>query len=188
MKKQIGIILLTVIFTRNSTAQIPVSDVRIACSSEYFKENDEQHALIVRGLWCQDVYFWSIIGIGDTLDQMAYYNDTLFTGDCADYNIHEQLIGRYTFERGYLFRIQEYDTTGLIWRDFNFVKGIPHGKHTVYDTNGQVNSLLTFDHGVLNGPYLRTRDFYDYGLGECIEKGSYVNGIEKMETPPCSVE
>ena len=175
-------------FNTQTIAQIPVADVRIACSSQYFREHDEQHALIVGGTWCQDLYYWSIIGIGDTIDELAYYHDSLFTGDCVDYNIHNQLIGRYTFDNGYIIRLQEFDTTGLIWRDFNFNGGIPNGTHTIYNSKGEIQSQLTFDQGILNGPFLRTRNFYDYGLGECIERGVYVVGEEKLETPPCTVD
>jgi hypothetical protein len=188
MKKRIGILALLFLVQPKLLAQVPVADVRIACSSEFFKENDEQHALIVRGMWCQDVYFWSIINIGDTIDQLAYYNDSLFTGECVDYNMHEQLIGRYTFDKGYLIRLQEYDTTGVIWRDCNFASGIPHGKHSEYNRKGEIESLLTFNHGVLNGPFIRRYDFYDYGLGECVEKGQYIEGVERLESVPCAVQ
>jgi hypothetical protein len=188
MKNQIGILLVIVLNQFNSIAQIPVADVRLACSSEFFKENDEQHALVVRGLWCQDMYFWSIIGIGDTIDQLAYYNDRLFTGECVDYNIHNQIIGRYTFDNGYIIRLQEYDMTGSICRDFSFSTGIPNGSHAIYNEKGEVQTLLTFDHGMLEGPYIKTYNFHDYGLGECKERGSYMNGVEKLETPPCKLE
>jgi hypothetical protein len=182
------IVYVSLVFCSAASAQIPVSDVRIACSSEFFKENDYQHALIVRGMWCQDVYFWSIINIADTLDQLAYYQDNLFTGECVDYNVNDQLIGRYTFEKGLLVHLQEYDTTGIQLRDFNFDGGIPHKTHTTYNEQGKVNTLLTFDHGVLNGSFIRTRDYYDFGLGECVETGRYENGIEQLESKPCSVD
>ncbi|MEY5134209.1 MAG: hypothetical protein RLZZ198_2213 [Bacteroidota bacterium] len=155
---------------------IPIEMVRISCGGKYFTDNHSaQPAMLVRGVFCQDSYYYTPIGFGDSLTELAYLNDQLFTGIAEDKDSSNRLIGRYTFKDGMLEQLEEFQSDGKLRQQLNFVGGKQHGVQRAFDRQGILTHLRTFDHGVVDGPFFY--EWYgDFGNGlvkGIASKGSY---------------
>jgi len=107
---------------------IPIEMARISCGGKYFTDNHSaQPAMLVRGVFCQDSYYYTPIGFGDSLTELAYLNDQLFTGIAEDKDSSNRLIGRYTFKDGMLEQLEEFQSDGKLRQQLNFVGGKQHG-------------------------------------------------------------
>jgi hypothetical protein len=169
----------------NLFSQILAEEIRIGCGNKFFSENEHQHAMIVRGIWCGNSYFWTPINIGDSITEQAFYNDELFTGDCFDINADGLIIGKYTFEKGKISSLQHFREDGSLAEEFRYQEGIPNGVNTDYFYNGEIRLKRTYELGKLNGPFVEGIDLVDYGRGICTEEGVYANGQRKVISKPC---
>lgn len=165
---------------------IPIADILIACGSKYFSDNETaQPAMVVRGKFCGNMYYWTPPVMGDSLTQQAFRNDLPFTGRAVDFDLDGNTIGTYTFENGYLQRLEEF-YMGIKMVELVFINGIPHGAQTENDSHGKVHRLLTFRHGVLEGPFYMVRYQVDQGLPDCVMEGTYHEGKEVNRKSTCS--
>lgn len=177
--------LLICLGMTNLFSQILAEEIRIGCGNKFFSENEHQHALIVRGIWCGNGYFWTPINIGDSITEQAFYNDELFTGDCFDVNADGVIIGKYSFENGKISLLQHFREDGSLAEEFRYRDGIPNGVNTDYFYTGEIRLKRTYDLGKLNGPFVEGIDLVDYGRGICTEEGVYTNGQRKVISKPC---
>ncbi len=151
-----------------------ISEVRNACGSGYFIDNNSnQAALVVRGFFCGNSYFYTPIGMGDTISELAYFDQALFTGVAEDYDSSGHVIGRYVFRDGLLQDLEEFMPNGPPTLQLHFEKVTPHGQQRAYNMNGKLELMNTYDHGMFHGPFLSAfyGDFYD-----CIVKGYAIFG------------
>lgn len=183
--KAIYLIVLICLGMTNVFSQILVEEIRIGCGNKFFSENEHQHAMIVRGIWCGNSYFWTPISIGDSITEQAFYNDELFTGDCFDVNADGVIIGKYSFINGKISSLQHFREDGSLAEEFRYREGIPNGVNTDYFYTGEIRLKRTYDLGKLNGPFVEGIDLVDYGKGICTEEGVYTNGQRKVISKPC---
>jgi hypothetical protein len=165
--------------------QVLVEEITIACGNKFFSECEHQNALIVRGIWCGNSFFWTPIGIGDTITEEAYRNDELFTGDCIDIDAEGNVIGEYSFENGKIKSLKHFQEDGSPREAFNYKNGIPDGLNIDYFSNGEIRLQHTFKNGILDGPFIENVDLVDYGRGYCLQEGIYVKGVRKLTSSPC---
>lgn len=183
--KAILLTLLVFLSMKNICSQILIEEIQIACGSKFFSENEHQHALVVRGIWCGNSYFWTPINIGDSITEQAYFNDELFTGDCLDFDADGLLIGKYSFENGKLTSLKHFMKDGRMAEEYQYKDGIPNGVNIDYYYNGEIRAKRTYVMGKLNGPFLEGIDLVDYGKGICTEEGVYTDGKRKVTSKPC---
>ena len=100
------------------SAQILVDEIHIACGNHFFNEinTHRQAAMLVRGIFCGDSYFWSPISAGDTIQEIAYRGEDLFTGVCIDLDTAGNVMGRYTFQNGLIQKLEEFYATGEVYQ------------------------------------------------------------------------
>lgn len=184
MKAIYSTILVCLCWT-NLFSQILVEEIRIGCGNKFFSENEHQHAMIVRGIWCGNSYYWTPIGIGDSVTEQAFLNDELFTGECIDVNADGLIIGKYTFINGKITSLHHFLEDGGLAQEFHYQDGIPNGVNINYFYNGEIRLKRTYELGKLNGPFIEGIDLVDYGRGICTEEGIYTNGQRKLISKPC---
>ncbi len=183
--KAIFLTLLVFLSMKNVFSQILAEEILIGCGNKFFSENEHQHAMIVRGIWCGNSYFWTPINIGDSIIEQAFYNDQLFTGECLDVNADGLIIGKYTFVNGKISSLQHFREDGGLAEDYQYREGIPNGINTDYFYNGEIRLKRTYEMGKLNGPFIEGIDLVDFGRGICTEEGVYANGQRKVISKPC---
>jgi hypothetical protein len=165
---------------------VSVADVFMACGNKYFSDNEtSQPAMVVRGKFCGNMYYWTPPVMGDSLTQQAFRNDLPFTGRAVDFDLDGNIIGAYSFENGYLQHLEEF-YKGIKRVELAFINGIPHGAQTENDHLGALQRLLTFRHGVLEGPFYMVRYQVDQGLPDCVMEGTYHEGKEVNRKSTCS--
>jgi hypothetical protein len=185
--------LLLVVFSVISPAfsqEILVDRITIACGNNYFDEdlNFNNPALLVRGIFCEDAYYWTPISEGDVLSEMAYLDGEPFTGTCSDLDSNGLLLGKYTFKDGLIQRLEEYHQNGQAYKVLNYLDGTPQGSASRFTANGLLNSHFYFENGARSGYYYLTRDRTDWNLPPCIEFGNYIAGEAITMTKPCFSE
>lgn len=183
-------LLLLVVFSAVGTAfsqEILVDRITIACGNNYFDEdlNYNNPALLVRGIFCQAAYYWTPIGQGDTLSELAYLDGLPFSGDCIDLDSNGILLGKYTFKEGFIQQLEEFYDSGEVYKRLHFQAGIPHGSALYFSKDGSLKDYFNFDNGQRSGAYYLTRDRTDWGLPPCVEYGVYTNGESAQLTKPC---
>ncbi|MDP4637777.1 MAG: hypothetical protein NWR96_07960 [Crocinitomicaceae bacterium] len=162
--------------------------VTIACGNNYFSNTGtSQPPLIVSGWWCGDSYMWTPVSIGDTLRELGYVDDALYTGKAISYDSLGNMLAWYTFDEGYLQHIEEFIGKDTLRNSLNLKNGIPHGTQRNYDWDGQLWMEKTFEDGILNGPFFWRQDRRDFGLDPCIETGIFRNGVYERTSEPCEV-
>lgn len=168
-------------------AQLLAERITIACGNNYFSEDENFNnpALVVRGIFCGDAYFWTPISEGDTLSEIAFLDDEPFTGTCVDLDSNGLLLARYTFNDGLIQRLEEFHDNGKPYKIFNYDAGVPNGSASRFTENGLLDRHFYFDNGVRSGYYYLTRDRTDWGLAPCIEIGQYTNGESIALSKPC---
>ena len=182
--------LLLVVFSAVGTAfsqEILVDRITIACVNNYFDEdlNYNNPALIVRGVFCQDSYYWTPISEGDVLTEMAYLDKEPFSGICVDLDSNGQLLGKYTFKDGLIQKLEEYHVNGQLYNVLHYIDGAPHGSASRFTQDGVLDSHFCFENGTRSGYYYLTRDRTDWGSPPRIEFGKYVQGEEIVMKKPC---
>jgi hypothetical protein len=178
MKKFLSIVITGLILNQGN-AQILAEELKIGCGNNYFWVFDDSQAMVVNGKWCGDSYLWTAMGIGVSYTEDAYLDDQLFTGVCADLDSIGNVLAKYTFEKGKLSAIQQFDKDGSIGLEGHFLNGVPHGEHILYSKNGEIDSKYNFTNGVLDGEFytiIHTDPDPETGLSILIEEGTYVNG------------
>jgi hypothetical protein len=180
------VVILVAIIPSFFAQSVPIEMVRISCGGRYFTDNHStQPAMLVRGVFCQDSYYYTHIGFGDSLTELAYMNDQLYTGIAEDKDSSNRLIGRYTFMDGMLEQLEEFQSDGTLTLKLIFAGGKQHGAQRAFDRQGTLTRLSTFDHGVFDGPF-----FYEwYGdFGNCLVKGIASKGSYHYEKgfEPCN--
>lgn len=59
---------------------VSVAEVFMACGNKYFSDNEtSQPAMVVRGKFCGNMYYWTPPVMGDSLTQQAFRNDLPFS-------------------------------------------------------------------------------------------------------------
>ncbi len=191
MKKQILSFLLLAFFlieSRVYSQEINAESITISCGNSYFSfTGTSQPPLIVRGKWCGDSYMWVPVNIGDTLVEIAYFNDEPFTGKSVAVDSAGIIIARYQFENGLIKKIDEFMGKDTLRYSLNLKNGIPHGSQKGYDWNGDLWMEKNFNEGILDGPFYWSKDRVDYGLEPCIETGVFRNGVYERTSEPCKV-
>jgi hypothetical protein len=182
--------MLLMVVSMSSTVfsqEILAEEIKIACGNHYFSEVNEyrQAALVVRGVFCEDAFIWTPISEGDSLQEVAYRGDTLFTGVCIDLDTAGSLMGRYTFQDGLLLKLEEFHANGQVYKTFHYKDGIPNGPSIRIAENSALDSFFFFKQGARSGAYYLTRDRTDWGLPPCIEYGVYTNGESLQLNKPC---
>ncbi len=185
--KRLTFTLLAISSLLQSQAQLLVDRITIACGNNYFREDEAYHnpALIVRGIFCGDAYFWTPVSEGDTLTEMAYLDQEPFSGICVDLDSNGQLLGKYTFKNGLIQQLEEYHVNGKPYKVLHYIDGAPHGSASRFNQNGVLDSHFYFENGTRIGYYYLTRDRTDWGLPPCIEFGKYIDGKAIVMTRPC---
>lgn len=184
----IPIFILQIINTSYSQ-EILVEKISTANQNNYFSEtNTSQPALIVRGIWSGNSYFWAPVQIGDTITEVGFINDEPFNGLAVDYDSLGHLLGKYSFINGYLQKIEEFNEDGKSRVILNLNNGIPHGEQKDFYWNGELRILKTFNNGILDGQFYWSRERIDYGLPPCVETGIYDMGIYKKTSETCTDE
>lgn len=172
--------------------EINAEQITIECGNNYFKNTEtSQPPLIVRGRWCGDSYFWSIISIGDTLAESGFLDNELFTGTALAYDSLDNILARYIFENGFLQRIEQYfvndsnSELNNLHLLINMKNGIPHGVQRYYSWYEELQLEKSFQEGILNGPFYSKQEREDYGLEPCVETGIYRMGEYEKTSEPC---
>jgi hypothetical protein len=187
MMKRLTFTFLAISSLLQCQAQLLVDRIKIACGNHYFDEdlNFNNPALIVRGVFCQDSYYWTPISEGDVLTEMAYLDQEPFSGICVDLDSNGQLLGKYTFKDGLIQQLEEYHVNGQLYKVLHYIDGAPHGSASRFTQDGVLDSHFCFENGTRSGYYYLTRDRTDWGLPPCIEFGKYVDGEAIVMTKPC---
>jgi hypothetical protein len=172
--------------------EINANQITIECGNNYFENTEtSQPPLIVRGRWCGDSYFWSMISIGDTLAELGFLDNELFTGKALAYDSLDNILARYIFENGLLQRIEQYfvndsnSELNNLHLLINMKNGIPHGVQRYYSWYGELQIEKSFQEGILNGPFYWKKERGDYGLEPCVETGIYRRGKYEKTSKPC---
>lgn len=180
----------------NLHSQILVEEIKIECGNNFFSEAEFQSPLIVRGKFCGNSYYWTPINEGDSITEKAYRNHELFTGECIAKNNKGLIIGKYTFNKGKITSLIEFDFNGNLDREYFYSVGIANGKSTNYFKNGKVRSMHTYLNGTLEGPFLENIPVPDrkakveegaesIAYKNCFEGGVYINGKRQLTSKPC---
>ena len=172
--------------------EINANQITIECGNNYFENTEtSQPPLIVRGRWCGDSYFWSMISIGDTLAELGFLDNELFTGKALAYDSLDNMLARYIFENGFLQRIEQYfendsnSELNNLHLLINMKNGIPHGVQRYYSWYEELQIEKSFQEGILNGPFYWKKEMTDYGLEPCVETGIYRIGEYEQTSEPC---
>ena len=172
--------------------EINANQITIECGNNYFENTEtSQPPLIVRGRWCGDSYFWSMISIGDTLAELGFLDNELFTGTALAFDSLDNILARYIFENGLLQRIEQYfvndsnSELNNLHLLINMKNGIPHGVQRYYSWYGELQIEKSFQEGILNGPFYWKKERGDYGLEPCVETGIYRRGKYEKTSKPC---
>ncbi len=191
--KSSSIFTLFLFLNSISLAQgINANQITIECGNNYFENTEtSQPPLIVRGRWCGDSYFWSMISIGDTLAELGFLDNELFTGKALAYDSLDNILARYIFENGFLQRIEQYfvndsnSELNNLHLLINMKNGIPHGVQRYYSWYEELQIEKSFQEGILNGPFYWKKSREDYGLEPCVETGIYRMGEYEQTSEPC---
>ena len=164
---------------------ISMNAVRTSCGSGYFIDNESnQPAMVVRGFFCGNSYFYTPISFGDSIKELAFLDQSLFTGVAEDYDSSNHVIGRYRFSEGLLQDLEEFMPSGEPVLQLHFEHGKQHGEQRAYARNGVLEHMSTYAHGLLHGPF-----FYAwYGdFDQCMVKGYADHGSYTYEKgfEPC---
>ena len=164
---------------------ISMNAVRTSCGSGYFIDNESnQPAMVVRGFFCGNSYFYTPISFGDSIKELAFLDQSLFTGVAEDYDSSNHVIGRYRFSEGLLKDLEEFMPSGEPVLQLHFEHGKQHGEQRAYARNGVLEHMSTYAHGLLHGPF-----FYAwYGdFDQCMVKGYADHGSYTYEKgfEPC---
>lgn len=165
--------------------EISVEEIKIGCGNNFFSEAEDQHAMIVRGKWCGDSYFWSPISMGNIITEDAFRNDELFTGDCTDRDSSGNLKAKYTFDQGKLTSLIHFYKSGKIFQEFTYDKGIPNGISSEYDRQGAFEFRRTYKQGILSGPFYEIYYTDDPDCQKRVDEGIYRNGIKELLKSEC---
>ena len=172
--------------------EINANQITIECGNNYFSNTEtSQPPLIVRGRWCGDSYFWSMISIGDTLAELGFLDNELFTGKALAFDSLDNILARYIFENGFLQRIEQYfvndsnSELNNLHLLINMKNGIPHGVQRYYSWYEELQIEKSFQEGILNGPFYWKKERTDYGLEPCVETGIYRRGKYEKTSKPC---
>jgi hypothetical protein len=174
-----------VVVIKGNESDILVEEIKIGCGNNFFSEGDGQHAMIVRGKWCGDSYFWSPIGMGHKITEDAFRNNELFTGECVDRDSIGNLIAKYSFNNGKLISLVHFHKDGKIFQDYTFDNGIPNGISSEYDRQGTLEFRRTYKQGILSGPFYEIYYTDDPDCQKRIDEGIYRNGIKELLKSEC---
>lgn len=168
-------LFIVLIWTIGLFAQpVSIESVRNACGSGYFIDNESnQPAMLVRGFFCGNSYIYTPIGMGDSIKELAYLDQALYSGVAEDYDSSGHVIGRYRFLDGLLVDLEEFMPNGIPILQLHFEQGKQHGEQRRYEGNGVLVQMNTYNMGVLHGPF-----FYAwYGdFDQCLVKGYAIFG------------
>lgn len=172
---------------KENESEILAEEIKIGCGNNFFSESENQHAMIVRGKWCGDSYFWTPINMGAQILEDAFRNNELFTGECVDRDSSGNLMAKYSFDDGKLTSIVHFYNNGKVFQEFSFDKGIPNGFSSVYDEfNGMLYFRRTYNQGVLNGPFYESYYTDDSNCQKRVDEGIYSNGEKKLIKSVCN--
>lgn len=189
--KKLTFTLLALAFFMQSHAQLLVDRITIECGKNYFDEdlNFNNPALVVRGIFCGDsYYYWTPIGQGDTLSQLAYLDGKPFSGQCIDLDSNGLLLAKYTFNDGFIQQLEEFYASEEVYKRLHFQAGIPHGSALKFFKDGSLKEYFNFENGQRSGAYYLIRERTDWNLPPCVEYGIYTNGESAQLTKPCFSE
>lgn len=179
-------LFLALVWANGLLAQhLPIESVRNSCGSGYFIDNESnQAAMLVRGFFCGNSYFYTPISFGDSIIELAFVGQALFSGVAEDYDSSNHVIGRYRFIEGLLQDLEEFMPNGTPILQLHFEHGKQHGQQRAYNRNGVLERMSTYVHGTLHGPF-----FYAwYGdFDQCMVKGYADHGSYTYEKgfEPC---
>ncbi len=147
MMKRLTFTFLAISSLLQCQAQLLVDRIKIACGNHYFDEdiNFNNPALIVRGVFCQDSYYWTPISEGDVLTEMAYLYQEPFSGICVDLDSNGQLLGKYTFKDGLIQQLEEYHVNGQLYKVLHYIDGAPNGSASRFTQDGVLDSHFNFE-------------------------------------------
>lgn len=179
-------LFIALIWTIGLFAQpVPIESVRNSCGSGYFIDNESnQAAMLVRGFFCGNSYFYTPISFGDSIKELAFVGQALFSGVAEDYDSSNQVIGRYRFNKGLLQDLEEFMPNGTPILQLHFEQGKQHGEQRAYNRNGVLERMSTYVHGILHGPFFSAW----YGdFDQCVVKGYADHGSHTYEKgfEPC---
>ena len=111
-----------IVLEEMNESEILVEEITIGCGNNFFSESESQNALIVRGKWCGDSYFWAPISMGTQITEEAFRNNELFTGECIDQDSEGNLIAKYTFKNGKFISLSHFHKNGKVFQKYAFEK------------------------------------------------------------------
>ena len=168
------LILFLVSFQFLFAQPVDIKRVENSCGSGYFIDNESnQPAMLVRGFFCGNSYIYTPVGIGDSIKELAYLDQALYSGVAEDYDSSGHVIGRYRFHDGLLVDLEEFMPNGAPILQLHFEQGKQHGEQRRHNGNGKLEQMNTYNMGVLHGPF-----FYAwYGdFDQCLVKGYAIFG------------
>ena len=175
-----------IILKEGNESEILVEEIKIGCGNNFFSESDDQHALIVMGIWCGDSYFWAPISMGTQITEEAFRNNELFTGECIDQDSVGRLMAKYTFENGKMNSLTHFHTDGKVFKIYTFDKGIPNGISSEYESNGILKFRRSYELGILNGPFYEMYYTDDPDCRIRIDEGVYTNNEKLLNKSICN--
>ena len=175
-----------IVLKEANESEILVEEIKIGCGNNFFCESKNQNAMIVRGKWCGDLYFWAPISMGTQITEEAFHNNELFTGECIDQDSAGNIIAKYTFENGKFISISHFHENGKVFQKYAFDKGIPNGISSEYDTKGILYFSRTYEQGILNGPFYEIYYTDDPDCRKRIDEGTYTNNEKLLNKSVCN--
>lgn len=175
-----------IVLKEANESEILVEEITIGCGNNFFSESENQNAMIVRGKWCGDLYFWAAISMGTQITEEAFRNSELFTGECVDQDSAGNQIAKYTFENGKLISLSHFHKNGKVFQKYSFDKGIPNGISSEYDTKGILYFSRTYEQGILNGPFYEIYYTDDPDCRKRIDEGTYTNNEKLLNKSVCN--
>lgn len=175
-----------ILLKEENESEILVEEIKIGCGNNFFSESENQHAMIVRGKWCGNSYFWTPISMGTLITEEAFRNNELFTGECVDRDSLGNLIAKYSFNNGKMISLVHFQKDGKIFQDFTFDNGIPNGISIEYDRQGTLRFKRTYEQGVLNGPFYEIYYTDDPDCQKRVDEGNYTNNEKLLIKSVCN--
>ena len=175
-----------IVLKEANESEILVEEIKIGCGNNFFCESENQNAMIVRGKWCGDLYFWAVISMGTQITEEAFRNNELFTGECIDQDSAGNLIAKYTFENGKFISLSHFHKNGKVFQKYAFDKGIPNGNSSEYDAKGILYFSRTYEQGILNGPFYEIYYTDDPDCRKRIDEGTYTNNERRLNKSVCN--
>jgi hypothetical protein len=162
-----------------------LTDLQLESGCPYFRfVNTSAYPLIARGP-IANLIIYCASQIQDTVMTKAYNNGIPFTGLATNTDSSGHLLGKYVFKDGLIQKIEEFTPEGMILKSLNFINGLAHGENKVYNSNGNLRFLFTYNLGQMDGKFHTVYYTDDPNCRTSITEGYYNCGEEVVVSKRC---